>query len=614
MSQYSEIQLVHLSQKYVRFPTSKEQEGTDAMHTNCDYSAVYIEILTANVHQPSIELPNARSIIFTIGKGTETVMKCVEELSEIFMGTTLDKILGDFSGFWRRLTCDPQMRWIGPEKGVIHMAVGGIVNAIWDLWAKLEKKPLWRLLSEMDPKQLISCLDFRYVTDVLTPEEALEILTDLHKTRKERIEKLLQEGFPAYTTAVGWAGYSDEKVKEMIEKSVKAGFKAFKAKVGCGSEKDLHRLSLIRELIGKESILMTDANQVWSVSDAISCMKSLAHLNIYWIEEPTAPDDAVGHSEIAKALNPLGIRVATGEHAHNRILHKQMNVLNSYQVVQSDPVRVAGLNELIIICLMAKKFNKPVCLHAGGVGLCEMGVHMAAFDYIGIGGSLEGRFFEYSGALHEHFIHPVRIKKGAYVLPEAEGYGVEMKEESIGTFLYPEGNYWRTELKMKNYNKFKGIMAATFAPYTVDGKSLNLSIIPVCAEALLKQNIRGIFVNGSAGESFSLTKNERMAILEKWMGTKEVKEGKLQVIAHVGCHALEETVELAKHAGTLGVKGVAIMAPSFFKPKKIEELVSLIVDVASQIPETPFYYYHYPAMNSVQFDVIFSKLIFKNIV
>jgi len=608
MSQFSTIQLVKLTQKYVRFPTAKEQESTDAMHTNCDYSAIYIAITSTDLHSPSTPIPTARSIIFTIGKGTETIMKCVEELSEIFMGITLDKILGDFGVFWRRLTCDPQMRWIGPEKGVIHMAVGGIVNAIWDLWAKLEKKPLWKLLCDMDPKQLISCLDFRYVTDVLTPEEALEILTELNKTRKERIEKVFLNGFPAYTTAVGWAGYSDDKVKEMIEKSIKAGFKAFKAKVGCGMEKDLHRVSLIRNLIGKDAILMTDANQIWSVSEAITSMKALAHLNIYWIEEPTAPDDAVGHSEIAKALNPLGIRVATGEHAHNRILHKQLNVLNSYQVVQSDPVRLAGVNELILVCLMAKKFKKPVCLHAGGVGLCEMGVHLAIFDYVGIGGSLEGRFFEYSGALHEHFIQPVRIKNGAYVIPEAEGFGVEMKEESIETYLYPEGSYWKTELKMKNFSKFKGIMAATFSPFTLNGKSLNLPVIPGMAEDLVRQNVKGIFVNGSSGESYSLTMKDRSLILEKWMETKEVKEGKLQVIAHVGCHTLEETVDLARHAGLLGVKGVAIMAPSYFKPKKFEDLANLIIEVASQIPGTPLYYYHYPGMNGVQFEVLIRTL------
>ena len=348
---------------------------------------------------------------------------------------------------------------------------------------------------------------------------------------------------------------------------------------------------------------MTDANQIWTVQEAISNMKQLAKFNILWIEEPTAPDDAVGHSEIAKALNPIGIKVATGEHAHNRILHKQFNVLNGYQFVQSDPCRLGGLNELIVVCLMAKKFNKPVCLHAGGVGLCEMGVHMAIFDFLGISGSLDQRWFEYSGALHEHFIHPIKIKNGRYTVPDCLGYGCEMKEETKIKYSYPNGSYWVSELNLKNYVNFKGIMAATFAPYTSDGTNLNLSLIPELANDLLKQNVTGIFVNGTSGESVSLTSTERKQILEKWMTTTPVKNGKLHVIAHVGTNNLSETIELAQHAQEMKVQAIAVMSPSYFKPKTVQDLANILIEVAKKVPETAVYYYHIPSMNGVNIEV-----------
>ncbi|EGR27198.1 mandelate racemase muconate lactonizing protein, putative [Ichthyophthirius multifiliis] len=591
--------------QYIRFPTSKIEQGTDAMHTNCDYSAVYINLVTLNLQGPSHESPIGISIIFTIGKGTETILKCLEELEDLFIGLTLDSIIDDFSTFWNKLTCDPQMRWIGPEKGVIHMAVGGVVNAIWDLWSKIERKPLWQLLVDMEPEKLIDCLNFSYITDVLTKKEALEILNKNQNSKKERVDQLKKlGGYPAYTTAVGWAGYSDEKVIEMIKLSKKQGFNAFKAKVGCGLERDLHRLTLIRNEIGKDSILMTDANQVWSVEQAISTMKKLSHLNILWIEEPTAPDDAVGHSEIAKALNPLGIKVATGEHAHNRILHKQLNVLNSYQFVQSDSCRVGGLNELIVIQLMAKKFHKPVCLHAGGVGLCEMGIHAAIFDFVAVSASLEQRWLEYSGTLHEHFIHPVNINDGKYMLPSAIGYGLEMKTESIAQFVYPNGSYWQSAVGLSKFTPFKGIMAATFAPFNTDGSKLNLEIIPQIADDLVKQKVCGIFVNGTSGEFTSLTVYERKQILEKWCQTREVNEGKLHLIAQIGSSVFSESVELALHASQLkNVQAIAFIAPSYFKPKNIEELVSLISQIAKKVPQMPFYYYHYPNMNGVNFEV-----------
>lgn len=587
----------------IRFPTSHTHEGTDAMHVDCDYSAAYVHLIIHDIKSPAQSFPEGHGIIFTIGRGTSTIIECFSELKALFRNESLQEIYNDFAGFWRKLTCDSQMRWIGPEKGVVHLTVAGIVNALWDLLAKLEGKPLWKLLVDMPPKQLISCLDFRYVSDVISPEEALKILQDNWESRKIREKEMIEKGFPAYTTAVGWAGYSDEKVKDLCLQSLKQGFTAFKVKVGCGIEKDLHRVTLIREIIGKDSVLMTDANQVWTVPQAIEAMKALAHLNIYWIEEPTAPDDVYGHAEIAKALNPLGIRVATGEHAHNRILHKQFLLANGYQTVQSDACRLAGLNELILVCLMAKKFNKPVCLHAGGVGLCEMGVHAALFDYIAITNSLQDRWFEYAGALHEHFEDPVKISNGRYVVPKAPGYAADLLPSSIEKFEFPNGFYWKTHRKMKKFVGFQGIMAATFTPFSQDAGQLDLSVIQDYAEDLVKQKVTGVFLNGSAGESVSLTVAERKQVLEAWMNTKSVKEKKLHVIVHVGALALPDVLELARHAESLNVYAVAVMPPCYFKARNCEEMAEVLVTVAKYIPETAVYYYHIPHMNGINLEV-----------
>ena len=438
---YNDWVLTNLSVEWVRYHTSKDEEGTDAVHTDCDYSAAHVKIQTNKGDAIGF------GIIFTIGKGSKTCVECVNEFKDLIEGTSLGTILNDFRAFWRKMTQHSQMRWIGPEKGVYHLCVAGVVNAIWDLWGKLEQKPLWKLLSDLTPEQTVSLLDLSYVDDFLSEQDAINILKENYDTRKERIEHMEKEGYPAYTTAVGWAGYSDEKVVKLCKEAKDVqGFNAFKVKVGTGCEKDDARVGLVRKHVGPDAYVMTDANQVWSVNESERVMKVLSKHNITWIEEPTAPDDAWGHAEISKRINPLGIGVATGEHCSNRILHKQMIMLNSYQFVQSDPVRVGGMNELLVVMLMAKKAGKPVCLHAGGVGLCEMGIHAALFDYIGISASLEKRWFEYAGALHEHFKNPVQIKNGCYVLPTGHGYAADMLEESIEMYRYPSGSYW-TNLK-----------------------------------------------------------------------------------------------------------------------------------------------------------------------
>lgn len=436
-SKYQDLVITKVSVEWIRYHTSKDEEGTDAVHIDCDYSAAHVKLTCSGSDIVGY------GIIFTIGKGTLTCCQCVEEYKSMVEGKTLGEILGDFRAFWRSLTQHSQLRWIGPEKGASHLCIAGIVNAVWDLWGKLEEKPLWRLLSDLTPEQLISCLDFSYVDDFLSPEAALKILQDNYDSREARIKELGETGYPAYTTAVGWAGYSDEKVIQCCKDAMAMGFNAFKVKVGTGLEKDEKRVALVRECVGKDAWLMTDANQVWSVEESVNTMDVLKKHNVTWIEEPTAPDDAWGHSQIAKRIKHMGIGVATGEHMSNRILHKQYMMLDGYTFVQSDPVRVGGLNELLVVMLMAKHAGKPVCLHAGGTGLCEMGVHVAVFDYIGMSASQENRWFEYAGALHEHFKTPVVIKDGRYVLPTGLGYGADMKDASIEMYRYPEGTYWK---------------------------------------------------------------------------------------------------------------------------------------------------------------------------
>ncbi|HXV99955.1 MAG TPA: enolase C-terminal domain-like protein, partial [Anaerolineae bacterium] len=342
--------------------------------------------------------------------------------------------------FWRRLTSDSQLRWIGPEKGVIHLATAAIVNAVWDLYAKAEGKPLWKLLADMTPEALVACIDFRYISDALTPEEALELLRRQAPTRVQREAEMREIGYPAYTTSAGWLGYSDDKLRFLLREALANGWTRIKMKVGANLADDMRRAEIIREAIGPDRILMMDANQVWDVGQAINNMAHLAHFNPLWIEEPTSPDDVLGHAAIARAIAPIG--VATGEQVQNRIIFKQLLQAQAISFCQIDAVRLGGVNEVLAVLLLAAKFGVPVCPHAGGVGLCEYVQHLSVFDYICVSASLEGRVIEYVDHLHEHFIDPVIIRNGRYMPPVRPGYSIGMRSESLHTYEFPTGPAW----------------------------------------------------------------------------------------------------------------------------------------------------------------------------
>jgi len=424
--------------KDIRFPTSKSLDGSDAMNPDPDYSAAYV-ILKTN-HPEGIE---GHGLTFTIGRGNELCVAGIKSLSHLIIGKSLNTFTKDMGAFWKMITGDSQLRWLGPEKGVIHLATGAIVNAVWDLYAKVEKKPLWRLLTDMNPEELVKCIDFTYITDAITPEEALDLLKINHKSKQERIDLLLEKGYPAYTTSAGWLGYSDEKMRRLCKEAKAEGFKHMKIKVGSDLRDDIRRSAIIRKEIGDDLKLMMDANQKWDVDEAISNMAQLKQFKPYWIEEPTSPDDILGHAKIAKAVAP--IKVATGEHCQNRVMFKQLMQSGAIEICQIDSCRVGGVNEILAILLMAAKFNIPVCPHAGGVGLCEYVQHLSMFDYIAVSASLENRIIEYVDHLHEHFLDPVVIKNGAYMPPTASGYSITMKEKSLNDFQYPEGIIWQKD-------------------------------------------------------------------------------------------------------------------------------------------------------------------------
>ncbi len=417
----------------IRFPTSKELDGSDAMNPDPDYSAVYVTLETDG------EL-EGHGLTFTIGRGNDLCAKAVELLFPFVVGKTIESIHGDMAGFWREITGDSQLRWVGPEKGVIHMATAAVVNAVWDLLGKQQQKPLWKLLVDMTPEELVNCIDFRYISDALSPEQATEMLAAQQATRAEREAELIDRGYPAYTTSAGWLGYSDEKLRQLCQDSLSQGWSHFKVKVGQSVEDDVRRLRVIREEIGWERKLMLDANQVWDVDEAIDYMQQLAEFKPWWIEEPTSPDDVLGHAAIAKAVKPIG--VATGEACQNRIIFKQLMQANAISFCQIDSCRMGGVNEVLAVILMAAKFGIPVCPHAGGVGLCEYVQHLAMFDYICVSGSLENRLVEYVDHLHEHFYHPVIMKDGRYMPPTNPGYSISMREESLDEFEYPNGKAW----------------------------------------------------------------------------------------------------------------------------------------------------------------------------
>lgn len=425
--------------KDIRFPTSRSLDGSDAMNPDPDYSAAYVMVKT-NAND-GLE---GHGLTFTIGRGNELCVAAVNSLAPLVIGKSLESFTANMGQFYKMITGDSQLRWLGPEKGVIHLATGALVNAIWDLYAKVEGKPLWKLLADMDPEQLVSCVDFTYITDAITPDEALNILKANSNSKQERIDYLLKRGYPAYTTSAGWLGYSDEKMRHLCREAKAAGFDHMKIKVGSDLKDDMRRSEIIREEIGPDLRLMMDANQKWDVDEAIANMAQLKKFNPWWIEEPTSPDDILGHAKIARAVSP--IKVATGEHCQNRVMFKQLMQANAIGICQIDSCRVGGVNEILAILLMAAKFNIPVCPHAGGVGLCEYVQHLSMIDYISISASLENRIIEYVDHLHEHFLDPVVINKGAYMPPILPGYSITMKPDSLEDYEYPTGKIWKEEV------------------------------------------------------------------------------------------------------------------------------------------------------------------------
>jgi L-fuconate dehydratase len=419
----------------VRFPTSRSLDGSDAMNTDPDYSAAYVVLRT-----DADDGLEGHGFTFTTGRGTEVVVAGVRAVAPLVVGRSVEALGADLGGFWRDLVGDSQLRWIGPEKGVIHLATAAVVNAAWDLVAKRAGVPVWQLLSDMSPAEIVALVDFRYLTDALTPDEARAILEAAEPGRAARTEELLRDGYPAYTTSVGWLGYDDAKIRRLCREALADGWERFKLKVGADVEDDIRRMRIVREEIGPDRMLAVDANQRWDVGTAIDWMARLAPFDPYWIEEPTSPDDILGHAAIARGVAP--IRVATGEHVHNRIMFKQFLQAEAIGICQIDACRVGGVNEVVAILLLAAKFGVPVCPHAGGVGLCELVQHLAPFDYIAVSGRLDGRMIEYVDHLHEHFVDPVTVADGRYRLPLAAGYSAQMFPASLARYRYPDGSEW----------------------------------------------------------------------------------------------------------------------------------------------------------------------------
>jgi len=432
----------------IRFPTSATLDGSDAVNVDPDYSATYVVLETNRADL------RGYGLTFTNGRGNEISLAAVRALKHHVLGQTLESIAEDFAGFWLRITSDSQVRWLGPEKGVVHLAAGALVNAVWDLYARSEGKPVWKLLVDMSPEQLVACIPFRHISDALMPEEAIEILQRNESTKSVREQEMLRAGYPAYTTSAGWLGYSDEKVRRLVRRGLADGWKHFKMKVGRDRDDDIRRAAIIRDEIGPDCKLMMDANQIWDVDQAIDWMEPLAKFDPWWIEEPTSPDDVLGHAKIAEALAPIG--VATGEACQNRVIFKQLFQAKAISFCQIDSCRLAGVNEVLAVMLMAAKFGVPVCPHAGGVGLCEYVQHLSLFDYIAVSASLEDRIIEYVDHLHEHFVYPVKIENGRYMPPTDAGYSIEMKAASLDYYEFPGGEAW------KNRQDFS--VAQAFAP------------------------------------------------------------------------------------------------------------------------------------------------------
>ena len=426
--------IIKLNTVDVRFPTSDELDGSDAMNPDPDYSAAYVTIETDSGQ-------TGYAHIFTIGRGNDLCCAAIEAMQHLVLGVDLAAIKADPAGFYNQLRSDSQLRWLGPEKGVVHMAMGAVMNAVWDLWARSEGKPVWRLLADMSPEQFVECVDFRYLGDVLTKAEALEMVSANEPTKAARITEMEAKGYPCYTTSAGWLGYPDDKMRALCQAAVDNGFRHLKFKVGRSLEDDKRRLRIAREVVGDNVKLMIDANQVWEVPEAIEWVNALAEYKPWFIEEPTSPDDVLGHKAIREAVYPIA--VATGEHCQNRVLFKQFITSDALDVVQIDACRLAGLNEVLAVYLVAAKYGKIVCPHAGGVGLCEYVQHLSMIDYTRISADIGERVLEYADHLHEHFEDPCTIRDGHYVAPTRPGFSVRMKTSSVETWRFPDGSGWR---------------------------------------------------------------------------------------------------------------------------------------------------------------------------
>ena len=428
--------IVALDTHDVRFPTSRELDGSDAMNPDPDYSAAYVVLRTDH---PDL---SGHGFVFTIGRGNDVQTAALAALADHVVGLSVAEVVDDLGGFAQRLVGDSQLRWLGPEKGVMHMAIGAVVNAAWDLAARLAGKPLWRYIAELSPEQIVAAIDFRYLSDALTLEDALAILRAAQPHRQQRIEQLLAEGYPAYTTSPGWLGYSDEKMQRLAREAVADGFRTIKLKVGLDVADDVRRCRLARATVGPDIAIAIDANQRWDVPDAIAWLKQLIKFDIAWIEEPTSPDDILGHAAIRKAVAPMP--VSTGEHTQNRVMFKQLFQAGAVDLVQIDAARVGGVNENLAILLLAAKFGVRVFPHAGGVGLCELVQHLAMADFVAISGKKDDRAIEFVDHLHEHFIDPVVVREGRYRAPTAPGFSAEMKADSLRDYAFPHGVIWQS--------------------------------------------------------------------------------------------------------------------------------------------------------------------------
>jgi L-fuconate dehydratase len=419
----------------IRFPTSRELDGSDAMNPDPDYSAAYVVIET-----DAGDGLAGHGFAFTIGRGNDVQTAAIRLLESYVVGRRLDRTLADLGGMWKEMVHDSQLRWLGPEKGIVHMAISAVINALWDLKAKRVGLPVWQLLAGMSPEELVALVDFRYLSDALTPGEALAILRRAEPGKAAREATLREIGYPGYTTTPGWLGYDDDKLRLLCKQAVDDGFTQIKLKVGSSVEDDIRRLGIARDAVGPDIRIAIDANQRWDVGTAIAWVRELARFDPWWVEEPTSPDDVLGHATIARAIAP--VRVATGEHVQNRVVFKQLLQTGAISYLQLDAARVAGVNENVAILLLAAKFGVPVCPHAGGVGLCELVQHLSMFDYVAVSGSMDNRVIEYVDHLHEHFLDPVTIRRGNYVAPTAPGFSASMRPESLARYAYPDGPVW----------------------------------------------------------------------------------------------------------------------------------------------------------------------------